>query len=696
MLKSTTNSVQTAINHLECNQPASAKKILARLINTSPQDLQLLKLLGYSELRLGNLSAAVEYFSKFTSQKLDDLEVNYFLGCCFFDLKKYDQAIPCFDSCVKQKADFIDAYYFLGVSYIHLKNLDKAHLALTHVLLLNPIHINALIHLANIEKQMGNVEEAIQYYNLLLQNSPNRLEFYFPYCQCLVLKKDLLKIQEIIDRLQRLDQNTYNIQFDIITNLMQTGFNQEAFELYSNMLKKYGESPLLLNNMGAALDNLGNREQAITHFKNALRKDPNYTSALNNIARVLTESNRFEEAHKYLEKALTLAPDNVNININFGRLMELNNNFKQALQFYKTAEQNETTGNPLLNYNIGNLYHTLGKYELSTKYFKQCLSIDSNYADAEFNLGMNELELGDFEHGWGHYFKRIRNINADVTLSPITPGMRMDNKRICFFSSQGIGDEIFFMRFLPQIKQQHHNVNISYRPSEKTYDLLINTPEIDLLLTDECEIPQSDYYFAIDDIALLLNMDDVSKIPPPLRLTPDLEITKKYSLIMKKYPRPHIGVAWRAGTETTEYHSRNNQRFLSKNIPLETLVEIAESLKGTIFIIQRNPHPGEVEMLQQTLQQPVIDMTGLNESLLEMQALLGLLDDYIGISNTNIHLLASQNKHGKVLVPSPPEWRWMSEGNHSPWMPNFTIYRQDKNRDWGKAISRLRNDLFHQ
>ncbi len=693
MFDSAINSVQTAINHLDRNQPASAKKILVQLINVSPQDLQLLKLLGYSELQLGNLSAAVEYFFRFTAQKLDDLEVNYFLGCCLFDLKEYKQAIPYFEYCVESKEDLLDAHFFLGASYAQLGVLDNARLALTHVLSLNPTHINALINLADIEKQTGNIQEAIQYYLLLLKNDPNRLEFYFDYSQCLIFKQEPFKVREVIDQLQHLNQNTYNTQFDIITNLMQAGFNQEAFDLYSNIMEKYGETPLLLSNMGSALDNLGKSKQAINYFENALNKDPNYTTALNNIGKILTESNRLKDAKKYLDKALTIAPKNVNININYGRLMERKNNYEQALQYYKIAEQNETLGNPLISYNIGNIYHAQGEHELSINYYKQCLSVDPNYADAEFNLGINELVLGDLKHGWGHYFKRIRHLKENEILSPITPGISLENKRICFISSQGIGDEIFFIRFFTLIKTQHHNVHISYRPSPKIYDLLINTPEIDQLLSKDSELPQSDYYFSIDDIALLLNIVDVSNLPPPIRLMPDPTISEKYSQIMKDFPRPYIGIAWRAGAESMEHHSRNNQRLLSKHIPLDALINIAQSTKGTIIILQRNPQPGEIEMLQQTLQQPVIDMSELNNSLLEMQALLKLLDDYIGVSNTNVHLLASQSKSGRVLIPSPPEWRWMADGNYSPWMPNFTIYRQCKNGDWGKALSRLQNEL---
>ena len=75
-----------------------------------------------------------------------------------------------------------------------------------------------------------------------------------------------------------------------------------------------------------------------------------------------------------------------------------------------------------------------------------------------------------------------------------------------------------------------------------------------------------------------------------------------------------------------------------------------------------------------------------------MLALLSLLDEYIGVSNTNMHLIAGLAKPAKVLIPFPPEFRWMEKGR-SPWFPNFSLYRQDKSGSWDKAFEELENDL---
>ena len=72
-----------------------------------------------------------------------------------------------------------------------------------------------------------------------------------------------------------------------------------------------------------------------------------------------------------------------------------------------------------------------------------------------------------------------------------------------------------------------------------------------------------------------------------------------------------------------------------------------------------------------------------------MTALLAVLDDYVGVSNTNMHLRAGIGLPAKVLVPYPPEFRWMAAGERSPWFPGRGVFRQRADRSWDDALARL-------
>jgi len=65
------------------------------------------------------------------------------------------------------------------------------------------------------------------------------------------------------------------------------------------------------------------------------------------------------------------------------------------------------------------------------------------------------------------------------------------------------------------------------------------------------------------------------------------------------------------------------------------------------------------------------------------------------VSNTNMHIRAGLQKTARVLVPFPPEFRWMNEGDRSPWFPGFQLYRQPPGRDWRDVLHSLRSDISH-
>jgi hypothetical protein len=130
-----------------------------------------------------------------------------------------------------------------------------------------------------------------------------------------------------------------------------------------------------------------------------------------------------------------------------------------------------------------------------------------------------------------------------------------------------------------------------------------------------------------------------------------------------------------------------------KEVPLERLGSALRGVKGTLLALQRNPRPGEIDALSALASRPVHDLTALNEDLEAMLALLTLIEEYIGVSNTNFHLRAGVSRNARVLVPRPTEWRWLLAGDESPWFPGFRIYRQAVDGDWGAAVERLGRDL---
>jgi len=155
---------------------------------------------------------------------------------------------------------------------------------------------------------------------------------------------------------------------------------------------------------------------------------------------------------------------------------------------------------------------------------------------------------------------------------------------------------------------------------------------------------------------------------------------------------PYLGVTWMGGTPKKP-GSKGVGRILHKDIPAALLGKLAHDWPGTVVVLQRVPKPEDMASFSRAFGRPCLDWSGLNNDLRDALAGLSLLDEYVGVSNTNMHLLAGIGKTARVLVPHPPEWRWMPAGEESPWFPGFRIYRQSIDHAWDIALGELAQDL---
>jgi hypothetical protein len=159
-------------------------------------------------------------------------------------------------------------------------------------------------------------------------------------------------------------------------------------------------------------------------------------------------------------------------------------------------------------------------------------------------------------------------------------------------------------------------------------------------------------------------------------------------------PPPHVGVTWRAGTgRSAGPEFARPHAALAKEIAPAMLASVLAATGATVVILQRQPKPGEIAAFGASLGRPAHDLSALNDDLEDMLAVLQLLHDYAGVSNTNMHLLAGLGGHAKVLVPYPPEYRWMFAGEASPWFPGFRVYREAYGGRWAESLDSLGRDL---
>jgi tetratricopeptide (TPR) repeat protein len=468
--------------------------------------------------------------------------------------------------------------------------------------------------------------------------------------------------------------------------------------VFEEGLACHGHSIELRHNLASALMQTGELLRARDQLHTALESKPDFAEAHNNLGLVLRDLGTLEQAFEHFERAAALGLAQAHINI--GNMHADQGRREQARQAYRRAIE-------LQSDNAG-AYHNLADEELlannlegSEQALRNAIRFNhdtpqrrTNLAMAHTNLAMLLLGRGEFAEGWREYQWRdggpVENPwRPGHYLPPVSSFAATDliGKHLVLTPDQGLGDEIFFLRFAAQARAM--GARITTYASSKIAGLLARCCDFTVrdVANSTARAPDADLVLRAGDLPLLLDVRAPADIVSPMSLQADSDtlFTVKREL-QAAGPPPYLGITWRAGT--------TNRAALQKEIPLQLLLDAVADWPGTVVVLQRNPREDELATVKATLGAArVADRSDLNENLEGMLALLSLLDEYTGVSNTNVHLRASLRRSARVLVPFPPDWRWMNEGDSSPWFPGMLVYRQSPDLDWAPCLHGLRAGL---
>ncbi len=74
-------------------------------------------------------------------------------------------------------------------------------------------------------------------------------------------------------------------------------------------------------------------------------------------------------------------------------------------------------------------------------------------------------------------------------------------------------------------------------------------------------------------------------------------------------------------------------------------------------------------------------------------ALIEALDLVIAVDTSVVHLAGALGRPVWVLVAYAPDWRWLLEGEGTPWYPTARLFRQSEPGNWSGVIARVQQEL---
>lgn len=630
-------------------------------------------------------------------------------------------------------------------------DLAGAIAAYRQALALAPDNPDVLHLLGAATLQSGNSHEALKLLERASQRQRNNPALLGNLGQAYFVCGHYEKAREVFRKASRLNPQDPRLHVGTATSLAMQGRLDEAESVLQRIVQRFPQEPLVWFNFGNVLRDAGRWPDALEKFERAVAIAPDMVDARNNLAGALHALQRFGEAETEYRKCISAAPDHAlarcnlaSLLIDVGRHAEAaaicreivakdpgallahtflgaalghQGHLIDALTSYRAAVQ-LAPSDPRALMAYGGASCEVGLIGEGLRAFACCFAVQPDLLAAHQVHATALLAVGRIADGWMEYGTRparLRLVEKHGTsrLSRTLP-TDVAGKHICVLREQGLGDELFFLRYSDALRAR--GAHIMYRSSAKIKTLLERVPTIDAVLGEEDPLPPADVNILVGDLPYALSVLPASAlttsaagygrsfreyawalrvfwppVPPPLPLKPLAQrVSDLQEALARAGPPPYLGLTWRAGTAPD---AQEGAWLLYKEIGITALADAVRDFPGTFLALQRRPAAGEMEKLTAALGHAVHDYTAFNEDLESMLALLELVDEYVGVSNTNIHLRAGVGKTARVLMPAPAEWRWTFSGSESPWFKGFRIYRQSLQGDWSEALAELKYDL---
>lgn len=440
-----------------------------------------------------------------------------------------------------------------------------------------------------------------------------------------------------------------------------------------------------------ALD-AGNLKRALALAGRLLQQAPDSVEGLRLMAAAAMRDNRPDLAAECLQKAMSANPDDVALLTACGEALRLAWRHDEAQRMLERAVALPSeSADPC--YKMATLWRDRGDFHVARHWILQGKAREGCRFSKGINLAFSSLVLGGVnEEAWRwHTHRPVRQPVAgacvpliDAETSPLTLHVHHD-------PDLGLGDHLFYSRFLPWLKACGHR--IVYTPHPKIASIMQRIPYFDEVAEPGSPVA-ADLVMVDTDLPLAVARLGAPAIPPSLCLQPlEHRLDEVAARLAVLGPPPYVAVTWAAGPIHMTY-VRNGTRVLPRRIEPATLGAALREIDATVLVIQRQPSPTSMEAFVRALGRPAHDLSGFNDDMEGMFALLALVDEYVGVSNTNNHVRNLLHKPSRVLVNQPVhDWAFLAQGRASPWHAGSTLYRQAFDGDWSAALKALRGDL---
>ena len=325
------------------------REFAERLGKVNPKSRLAAQALAGCALRRSDFKAAIQYCQQFVELVPDSFEGWFNLGCAQHKTGKPDLAAAAFERAVQLRSQSDQASACLGAAYHQAGDLKKARPAYERTLTIDPAEPGTLWNLAILNEKEGKAEESEHLLAKLVAKKPDGEDAAF--------------------RLGYLHLERKNAA--------------SAVPAFEASLRKNGQWPEALYNLGLALRWTGNLEGAIDNFKKAIKIDPANREALQALEETAIHKGDGALALECHEKLVLAGAEIPELSYNLGVLLQGSNEVEAAAKCYVRAlEKKPNFGEALLN--LGHALNSMNRENEARACWSKAIEIRPEFAAGYF------------------------------------------------------------------------------------------------------------------------------------------------------------------------------------------------------------------------------------------------------------------------------------------------------------------------
>lgn len=456
----------------------------------------------------------------------------------------------------------------------------------------------------------------------------------------------------------------------------------QALACYNQVLNFHPTHIESLVHCGDIFYELDNIDFANAHYGFALKLQPTCQPALYGQALCLNRLKKYNEALAVIEQLIKINPDHFPSLLCKASLLHATKQYEAAVKLYEQLTE-LVHDDPLLYCNLANLHLDLMDLQSAHDYYQRALGLEPQNHNVRWNAALFYLLLGEYKTGWhlyesGKFSQHAPRGKQKTYPQPEWTGeLAITGKRILLYAEQGLGDTLQFVRFIPQLLAQGASVILAV-PQCLRRLLSYCFPSVEIIDTEE-KPQEFDYHCSLLSLPFTLGTE-LKTIPC---LTPYLFAEPEKTVKFEGYaPNAlRVGLVW-SGSNT---HNNDDQR----SIPVQ-LLEPLLHLNASFHCLQNEIRTQDLVALD-SLNNIHVYTNDLHD-FTDTAALLATMDIVISVDTSVAHLAGAMHKPLCLLLPSPPDFRWLLARDDSPWYPTATLFRNHA-QDWTQVIQLVKEHL---